>query len=457
MQIPTFIRLENSFERAMYYRDSPDTQFFSFNGIHLATNNPFPYIQATNTVGGIEIDTYVVKVKSVCSQEELGDISDYFYVVDSYVDPVTGYSQFDWKIAEDCPFDFGQQLVYLEIETGIFSFIYSSPFIMTADNAEFSSQWFYTNDMDGTVYSIGLGIWYRQDMDEEELENYTPVSTGKMFNVTSRLTPFEIWQTNIIDTKLFRLFKQIFLLKYRFSFAVHDGGYPVSTGLKSAFETPKVVGKENFGEAEIELLRDYDDIYDPFAPPIPPPPIPVPQIVLNEVLSINKGFVNFYFDIIDFAPEELTYQYSLDQISWTSSTQGIESPQEVYANDNHLNGYYYRIIHFDTGIESNIVQQPVPEIEITNITSPETEFDTNGNHYSIFFTKTFTNVVGFSVDVSTDGDNWVVAGIIGGNLISPISIQTLSSSLEFKYFRVKYNFSTQFPFVVTSNEYFREF
>lgn len=116
-----FIRLENSYDAALGFlgspQESPETS--RFGGIQLLLgNSDYPYIQRTNAINGFELETYEVRVKSICGTVDQ-DITSFFEIVDTFQDPVTGFNQIEWQL-KGLIYDFGFTLVYLEItRTGV--------------------------------------------------------------------------------------------------------------------------------------------------------------------------------------------------------------------------------------------------------------------------------------------------------------------------------------------------
>lgn len=442
MQQPVFIRLENTFESAMTYRNSPQMEFYSFGGVQLMPNNDYPYIQRTYADGGIEIEDYTVWVCDMCGNR-LSDITPFFEIVSNFDDPDTGTPQLEWKLI-GVEYDAGYQLIYLEIQQGVNDFKYSSPFYLTAEGVEFTSRVDYRSLETETMYSTGLQIWYKQDDELMEQSTYDTISTGKRTAVTTKLVEYEVWQTSVIDITVFRRIKQTFRNKYVYI------DYERAM-LFEPFETPRLEAKENFAEAEILLCRDASDKYDPlYVPPIPPdPPVDEPFINLIRVDSIDAKNVLYTFEFGNFEPTYLQYQYSLDGVAWTTNTSGITSPATIVVINNNTINFYYRIYHAGTDTSSNIVQLAAPSIEITNITSEQSSFVQNGNVYWVYYNSFgFIPNQDYSFDGSFDGGVTWVNLYYNGGYQNPKKVTTPSSGLEFTKFRVKYN-----PMGIISNTF----
>lgn len=413
---------------------------YSFEGVHLLPDYEYPYNQRTYAAEGIEMEDIIsVKVCNLCGTE-IGDVSIYFNVLETFNDPDTGLPQIIWQL-KGATFDAGYQLVYLKIRTGANVFVYSSPFLLTNKNSEYTSYWGYKNKKTDEYLYIGLITYFRQNKSQQEISNYTAVSTGETFTATSRLTKYERWNTGVIDINIIEEYKTLFLCRYLYSLPTNFDGLPVRTNLFEAFDTPDLEADENFAEQEILLLRNYSQTLDPNEIPIvpPPPPVDVPFINLIKVESKDLKNVLYTFTYGFFTPTSLTYQYSLDQVNWFDSTGAIISPHQVGVGNHQVLNYYYRIYHFNTGTQSNIVQLAQPAITIDNITSPQTSFIQVGNNYNIFYTVTgFTPASDFAFEGSVNGSDWVGLYYSLG-FQNPKTVQTPSSAEEFKFFRIKYS------------------
>lgn len=452
MRYPIFIRLENSLEAAMRYENSPQMTEYSFEGVQLLPNHPFPYIQRTYAPEGIEIEEWTVLVKDLCGNE-LADITEYFDIVSVFDDEDTGLPQVEWSL-KAVPNDFTYKPIYLEIATGADAFVYSSPFYLTDYRKDWVSRWDYRNDSEETMLSTSLRFYYRQKKSQQEISNYTAVSSGQTFTATTRLAKYQRWNTDVIEAELFEGIKEIFLCREVYSMGLNES-LPVRTGLFEAFDTPDLEMDENFAEQEINLIRNGNLTYDPnYIPPTPPdPPVDPPTITLVKVTTEFKGYVTYQFTVANFSPTYLSYQYSPDGVSWSAPQTGDpNSPHNLFVGNTNVSTYYFRIIH-ESGVTSNVIQMEQPSIVINNITSPQTEFIQIGNNYNIFYTVTGFNPTGnFSFQARTGEDQpWQPLYYNSGNQ-NPKAVQTPSSGTEFKFFRVIYN-----PLGLSSEAYEFEF
>lgn len=442
MQQPVFIRLENTFEAAMEYRNSPQMDFYHFAGVQLLPNNELPYIQRTYANGGIELEDYTVWITSSCGTR-LQDITTGFEILSNFDDPNTGTPQLEWQLV-NVPFDAGMQLVYLEIEQGANDTKYSSPFYLTNDESQFTERLDYGTDLLPKLYSTQLNIWFKQKKKLVEQETYDTVNTGNRTAVYTKAINYEAWNTNIIDYEVINLLLDVFKNKY-----VYVG--LERTVMFEPFEIPDLEGFENFAEQQLFLCRDNSDKYDPlYIPPTPPtPPVDPPFINLIRVDSINDKIVSYVFTFGNFEPTYLTLQWSLDEIEWFSNTGGITSPREIQVLSNRTTAYKYRIYHEGTDTYSNVVSIAPPSITITNITSLQSSFIQNGNIYKMFYTLNgFGAGQPLSFEASFDGGStwWPLSYSSGYQ--NPKTVTTPSSGLEFTKFRVLYN-----PMGIISNTF----
>lgn len=436
MQLPTFIGLFETFDKAMAYPNSPQMTEYSFEGVQLLPNHPFKYIQRTYADNGIEIEDFTVYLCDMCGTR-LWDVSDYFSIERNFNDPVTGIPQVEWSLY-NVDYDAGYQPVYLEIETGANQYYYSSPFYLTDEYKDYTSRWDYRNKDTDTMLSSQLRLFFRQKKSEQEVSNYNPVSSGSTYTASSRLTPFERWTTDVIEINVVEEFKKIFLCREVYSLDF-NGTLPVKTGLYEAIESPDLEADENFAEQEILLSRNYSITYDPNALPVTPPgPSPGdPFITLQAVQSMSSSQVKYTFTFGNFitTPSSFAYQYSLDGVEWSSSSSSIASPQTIVVLNNQSINLYYRIYHYGTGTTSNVLQLPVEGINLTNIVK------TSGSRkVAAYFTlNNFFPTTGqqLIIDVSTDGSNWIEAAYFV-NYNSPKYFEEPYTLVPFTFYRMRY-------------------
>lgn len=431
MQLPTFIRLENSLTEALKYYNSPQMRQYSFAGVHLLPNHPYKYIQRTYAPDGIEIEDYLVILRDLCGNE-LADLTPYFEVIRNFNDPDTGLPQLEWSL-NAVDFDAGYQLVYLEINMGANGFVYSSPFMLTADRGEYTSRWDYRNKVTDTMLSTGLQLYFRQKKSTQELSNYNPINTGVPYTATSRLLKNERWNSDVVEINIIEEFKAIFLCREVYSLPANFDGKPIRTGLAEAIETPDLEADENFAEFEAIFGRNYAVTYDPDAEnPIPPGPEPGnPSIFLVDARRVAGGMVRLVFTYVNFTPTELTYQYSFDAVNWVNYTSSPSSPKDIASPEG---ANFYRIYHYGTGVTSNVKQLLSLSIVVNNVVN------IGVRQFSVGYT-----INGFEVppgellefQSSNDGTLWnkVITTYDNAN---PKDIEVIPASPDMDRIRIKY-------------------
>lgn len=349
-----FIRLENTLEKAMAYKSSPDDKFFSFRGIQLLPNNDYPIIQTTNNIEGVELEDFAeVNVISMCG-EVLENITAYFEVIDNFQDPETGLPQITWKILPNIPFDFGNQLIYLEIKQLVGETFYTNPFAITSEGSEFTSRIDYREKYSDVMQSINACLYYYDFDVQKEYSQYWEVSTKRTRTNTIKSQSFDIYRTQIIDKYILEKIVNIFDFKYTYLNLIRVNIFEV-------VEIPRKEGFENFVQTDISFNFDESEIYNPnYVVPIPPDP-PVPEISLL-ITDVNKtqayGEYNVYFDKIGFSPTYLSVQISKSGEPYYNNTASADSPRMFnFGNPNTLVQYTYykvRMNHEGTDTTSNI-------------------------------------------------------------------------------------------------------
>jgi hypothetical protein len=428
MKQPTFIRIEDTYEKALTYKGSPQMEqdLLSFFGVQLLPNQSVPYIQRTYCNVGVEIESYIVRIKDFCGNT-LEDITNSFEIVRTFNDPDTGLPQIEWQLS-NIPVDTGYKLIYLEIEVGLDTYYYTSPFVISDVQADFTNRIDYRNNNSETMLSTQLILYFKQEDDEMEVEVYTTVNTGRIRNNFVRNSPFEIWNTGWIDIKLFRLIKNIFLNQYVYVDFQR-------TMLKEAFETPKLQMDENFAEQELKLVRNEDELYNPDSVPTPPPP-PVYEIVLQSVGWIPLlESVTYVFELLGgFNANYLILEVSNDNINFNLYNETVApavSPQMNNVPFANLNSYWYRISYPPLNLVSNTLQLTEPRLLIIGANRiSSTEYDITWE------TENYVPVNQIRFDYSNDNAIWRRGSYSDGNELTK-RITTLLMSPEPTYFRIQ--------------------
>lgn len=441
----TFIRIEHTLKDAMAYYNSPQEEWFIFDGVQILPDDPLPYIQRTHNPQGIELEdiTYVI-VRDLCGKE-LATITDSFSIRRVFQD-INGLPQVDWWLKQ-IDQDFGDQLVYLEILNGLNDYFYTSPFKITRYESDFTARVDYKNKESDTMLSSRVKMYFRQPVGSMSITTYSELSTGMTATNNSKYSRVEKWRTGQVHIYMFELFMQLFLNKVVYVDLVRSN-------LQEAFEYPELEMDENFSETDILLSRNYNDKYDPlYVAPTPPLPPPTPSINLTFIENAGANTVRYVFDFDNLSPSFLIYQWSTDQISWNEYSGSAESPQEVNINGYQTGNFYYRIFYPPTGTYSNTIQYFVGFV-IDLVKTPDPAFNPSGNIYNI--TWHAVNMEGDGIPLYFEGSK--NGGVTWNNLYygyqtaSPKQVKTPASSSEYTHFRMRSSILN-----LTSNTFIHQF
>lgn len=250
------INIYKSLEDALYFKNSPRNSFYSFSGIQLLPNNPNKYIQVTNTPNGINLEDWTVFGVSLCGNFE-HDITSSF-TVEKLTNSLNGNPQFIWSL-QNVPIDFGWGLIYLRIEQALGETFYSTPFKLTAINEEFVSQITYKYKRTDDYQSIGAQLWFRSESLQINLNNYYETSTENTVTTAVQSNRTEFWETESMSITNLINIVNVMKLPYVYLNSVR-------TYFFEAPEIPKPTSQENFGNMELHLSVNSNDIYTPPQP-----------------------------------------------------------------------------------------------------------------------------------------------------------------------------------------------
>jgi len=252
MNAPTVINLYKSLSEAMYFKNSQINTQFIFSGVQLLPNNPNKYIQVTNTPDGINLEDWIVKVHSVCTNEELGDITDSF-MVESLTNSDNGNPQFVWSL-KNVPIDFGFGLIYLKITQTLGDTFYSQPFKITNIDSEKNCQINYKYKRTDEMQSIGFNAWFCEPDFLQELTPYYEVSTESWVTASIEQGEVEYWRTELMPKSALIQLKKILGLPYVYINSVR-------ASLKEAPEIPKKISQENFASMDFTVNFHPNDVF----------------------------------------------------------------------------------------------------------------------------------------------------------------------------------------------------
>lgn len=311
-------------------RTSPYVEQYQVRGIQLLPNNELPYIQTTNVSGGIELEDWTVYIVDPCGNET--DISDYFVIEDVFADD-NGDNQFTWSLT-NVPHDFYYDLVHLKAVQSIGETFYSNYFMLTDLESDKTIRIDYKSYNMDTMQSIQLPMAFKQEFNPVEIESYYETSTKNTVINTVKYQTYESWLTEIISNDLLLRIIRVFSYKYTYVDLLR-------CNLFEAIEQKEYEAAENFKDNIIKLTFNKSDVYDPLANPITTPET-IPSITLSSVVANSINAI-YYFSYADFTPDYLVFEYSDDEIIWTSESLGTTSPQSVAFNESGT--WYFRISH----------------------------------------------------------------------------------------------------------------
>lgn len=291
------INLYRNLNDALTFEDSQINAFYSFTGVHLLPNNPTKYVQRTNVTDGIHLEDWVVYGVKSCSGEKI-DITESF-MVESIVNDDNGDEQIFWSL-ENVSVDFGYKLIYLEIHQSLGETFYSTPFYLTAENADLTTQFHYKAKKTDKFQSLGFQCWFRQNNKQTELTNYYEISTKRTVTQVVKSNKTKKFQTELIGVDTLIYLSDI--LESAFLYVDNKRAY-----LFEAVQIPTVTSQENFGAYMFELSVNEKDLFsgDYVAPVI------VLPIANNDSFDVSKtGTTNLYVlsnDSLGNEPTNITY------------------------------------------------------------------------------------------------------------------------------------------------------
>jgi hypothetical protein len=246
-----FINILRTKQEALYFKNSQINTQFIFKGVQLLPNNPRKYIQVTNTPLGIDLEDWQVNAVDLCTGVKT-DITSYFFV-DRLTNDLDGAPQFYWSLT-DVPFDFGYNLIYLEINQLLGETFYTSPFMLTEIESERTTQFHYKENKDAVYQSIGLQTWYFDEDEKTELTTYYELQTNT--TVTKSLTTnyLHIYRTELMPKHLLILLGRVLVSGILYV----DG---IRASLYEAIEIPTKVNQENFTQITYTLSPKLNDTF----------------------------------------------------------------------------------------------------------------------------------------------------------------------------------------------------
>jgi hypothetical protein len=259
MTVDPFINLFRSTQEAFYFKNSQLNTQFIFKGVQLLPNNPTKYIQVTQTPNGINLEEWTAFI--VEQNGTKTNVTDYFFV-DSLTNDLDGAPQLYWSLT-NVPFDFGYNLVTLEVNQTIGETFYSNPFLLTEIESEKTSIFHYKQKKEGVFQCIGLQAWYLDSTKETELTTYYEVSTRNTVSQSIQTNDIDIYRTELMPKN--QILNLTYLLESPVLFVNTK-----RASLYKAVEIPEKTAQENFVSVDFQVspnnnqsffsLADYNGI-----------------------------------------------------------------------------------------------------------------------------------------------------------------------------------------------------
>lgn len=258
------INIYRTKEEAFYFKNSQINRFYSFNGVQLLPLNINKYVQVTNTPDGINLEDWTVDVVDLCTNVKQ-DITASFNV-ESLTNSDNGDPQFFWSLY-NVPYDFGMNLIYLEIKQSLGETFYSTPFLLTNEESEKTTQFTYKAKRTDTFQSIGFQTWFRQNTKQTELTTYYEVSTQQTVTQAVKRNKIARYVSELMDIEQLISLTEVLENPYLY---INN----VRASLFEAVEIPELTMQENFGFVDFDVSLNLRDIFQGnyIAPVIPKTP-----------------------------------------------------------------------------------------------------------------------------------------------------------------------------------------
>lgn len=252
--IEPIINLHKTKEEAMFFKNSPINSFYDFTGVHLIPNTETLYIQCTNVLGGINLEDWIVNVVGSRTGKRY-DVSSSFEIGKIFND-LSGSKQFYWGI-KNIPYDFGTELAYLEITQVLGETFYSTPFVLTEEDKEWTSVFHYKDRKKDEYQCIGFKTWFREEDYKEEREQYYELSSQNTITHAIKQHDLQIYCTeNFAKSQIIQLAK---LLGSSYLYIEYVRAY-----LYEPMDIPRLALQENYTKKINYILSlNKKDIYNP--------------------------------------------------------------------------------------------------------------------------------------------------------------------------------------------------
>lgn len=309
------INIYRTTEEAFYFDNSQMNRFYSFNGVQLLPFNTRKYIQVTNTPDGIDLEDWTVFAVDMCSGVKT-DITESF-MVESLTNSEDGAPQLFWSL-ENVQHDFGMNLIYLEVGQSLGETFYSTPFLLTNEESEKTTQFHYKSKRNDNYQSVGFQVWFRQNTKQTELTTYYEASTKRTVTQAVKTNKIAKYVSEIMDIDQIISLTDVLENPYLYV----DG---TRASLFEAVEVPEVTSQENFSSVKFNVSLFEGDLIDLDALIYVPPFVNKP-VAINDVFTVdntgNSTLLVLSNDNLGVPPTNIIY---LIQSNITTGTLSIAS------------------------------------------------------------------------------------------------------------------------------------
>ena len=216
-------------------------------------NNTIPYKQVTNTPDGINLEDWTVNAVILCDESKRTNITSSF-LVEFLTNSLNGNPQFIWSLT-NVPFDFGYNLIYLEVEQANGELFYSQPFLLTDIESEKTTTFHYKESKTDKYQCIGFQAWYRQPTKQTELTTYYETSTFNTVTQAVKVSILEKYSTE--EMSMQQLIKLTNVLESPYLYC-----NLVRASLFEAIKIPDTVQQENWAFIDFTLSPNENDIFN---------------------------------------------------------------------------------------------------------------------------------------------------------------------------------------------------
>jgi hypothetical protein len=244
-----FINIYNTLSEALSSYESPITSHYSFDGIQLLPAQTNPYTQFSENSTGVELEDWEVYAVNIRNSERT-NITDKFFVFGNFTD-TNGMPQIIWTLT-DLP-DLGWDFVYLEINQLLGATYYTNIFRVTNHKKEFTTRFDYKAKTTDYYQSIQLNVWYKQDLNRDEITTYYEISTKNTVSVAIKEASIQKWYTNIVNNALMLKLRDLLNTRYKYIDLVRFD-------LFEAFEIPEISQRQNFAQQSFLISLQKNDL-----------------------------------------------------------------------------------------------------------------------------------------------------------------------------------------------------